>query len=456
MATAGRVFCRLVSLSLVAAVCRAAPAAEKYNLTPVIKPQAQTHVQMTLEAGGKLRISDDEQAQPLDMQVESAFVYDEQVLAMAPQAAQSVRYYTRADAKLKIKDKLLEPSLRDEVRLIAVDANASAATSFSPHGPLNRDELDLVTLPGNTLLIDRLLPSEPVGDRDTWTHDLELMAALLGLDTVGASNASSVLVEITDEAAKMQLSGTVNGALAGVATEMQLKAKYTYDRKLGRVTWFAMALQEVRGPSYVNSGIDAVAKIQIKITPLTSSSHLTEQKLAGIDATATPENTRLLLAPPHDPFRLVCDRRWHAVSESPGHVALRLIDRGELVAQCNLRVPPKTAPDAVPTLSQFQDEIKKALGDKFVQFVRAAESGESEAVRMYQVVAQGTVSELPIEWRYFLLIEPTGGQVSLAFTVETELAERLGDADQQLVAGLQMVARVPETAAAAKKNGAVN
>lgn len=420
---------------------------ETYQLTPVLKPQMVSHVQMSLEAGGKLKVSEGEEAEDLEMQVESAFVYDEVLLAVDAAAAQSLRYYARAEAKLQINNKLVEPKLRDEVRLIATDASESVATSFSPAGPLNRDELDLVTVPCNTVLLDRLLPAEPVTVRQTWTHDNNLIAALLGLDTVGASNATSVLTEITEEAAKCQLSGTVNGALAGVATEMQLKAKYTYDRKQGRITWFALAMQEVRGPGYVNSGIDAVAKLQIKITPIKTSDHLTAERLAGVDATATPENTRLLLAPEHDAYRLVCERRWHSVSEAPGHVALRLIDRGELVAQCNVRAPAKVAPEAIPSLSQFQDEIRKALGDRFTQFVNAAETAEPNALKVYRVVAQGAVSELPIEWRYYLLVAPDGGQVSLAITVEQALAERLGDADQQLLAGVQIIAVPTETAA---------
>lgn len=443
---------RLIACStLLLAACDTALADETYRLTPVLKPQTLSHVQMTLEAGGKLRVTESEEAEEaeeLEMQVESAFVYDEMFLAIDPTAAQSLRYYTRAEAKLQINDKLVEPTLRDEVRLIATDANESAATSFSPAAPLNRDELDLVTLPANTLLLDRLLPSEEVALRQTWSHDNRLMAALLGLDTVGASNAASVLTEITEEAAKCQLAGTVNGALTGVATEMQIKAKYTYDRKLGRITWFAMALQEIRGPGYVNSGIDATAKLQIKITPIETSQHLTAERLAGVDAAATPENTQLLVAPQHDAFRLISDRRWHSVSESPGHVALRLIDRGELLAQCNVRVPAKVAPQALPSLSQFQDEIRKALGDKFTQFVRAAETGEPGGLKAYRVAAHGAVSDLPIEWRYYLLMAPDGGQVSLAFTVEQALAERLAEADQELVAGVQIIAKVAETAAA--------
>ncbi len=446
MARLGRLFRLCAALALVAGDARAD---ETYRLTPVLGPQSMTHVQMTLEAGGKLKVAESQEAEELDMQVESAFVYDEILLATGPTAAQSLRYYSRAEAKLQIGDKQIQPMLRDEVRLIATDAGESAATSFSPGGPLNRDELDLVTLPANTILLDRLLPTEPVSLRQTWSHDNGLMAALLGLDTVGSSNASSVLTEISDEAAKCQLSGTINGALTGVATEMQIKAKYTYDRKLGRVTWFAMALQEVRGPGFINSGIDAVAKLQVKITPIESSDQLTPERLAGVDATATAENTRLLLAPQHDGFRLICDRRWHSVSETPGHVALRLIDRGELLAQCNVRAPAKVAPEALPSLSQFQDEIRKALGDKFTQFARAAESGAPGELKVYRVIAQGSVSDLPIEWRYYLLMAPDGSQVSLAITVEQALAERLADADQELVAGVQVIAKATETAAAA-------
>ncbi|MCA9248579.1 MAG: hypothetical protein KDA42_15745, partial [Planctomycetales bacterium] len=70
----------------------------------------------------------------------------------------------------------------------------------------------------------------------------------------------------------------------------------------------------------------------------------------------------------------------------------------------------------------------------FQQIVSAAEYSDDAGQLVYRVVARGEVEKLPIEWRYYLIASPNGRRTALAFTVEGELAERLGNADRELVA----------------------
>ena len=116
---------------------------------------------------------------------------------------------------------------------------------------------------------------------------------------------------------------------------------------------------------------------------------------------------------------------------------MRLVDRGELVAQCNVSALADTAPGKPTTLSKFQEDIKKTLDKNFGQFLNAAQSTTESGINIYRVITAGTVSELPIQWNYYLVSDGEGHQTVFAFTVEQALVERLGNADQEIVNSLE-------------------
>ena len=130
---------------------------------------------------------------------------------------------------IKVGDHQFEPALRPEHRLIAVEAGKQSAVLFSPSGSLTRAELDAIDIQGNSLLLDRLLPDKPVSVGDRWQLPDELLAALLGLDEVAKSDVQSTLKEVTSTVARFELAGTIEGAVFGVTTKIELKGKYRFD-----------------------------------------------------------------------------------------------------------------------------------------------------------------------------------------------------------------------------------
>src|SRR6185437_10701473 len=133
---------------------------------------------------------------------------------------------------------------RGDRRLIVVDGGASQTVLFSPQGPLVREELDLLDVPGNTLWLENLLPAKPVAVGDRWRHDDQLLASLLGLDAVSQADVNSELKTIDADNARCELAGEVHGAVGGVATDISFKAKYRFDRKQRRIAWIGMLIKE--------------------------------------------------------------------------------------------------------------------------------------------------------------------------------------------------------------------
>ena len=121
---------------------------------------------------------------------------------------------------------------------------------------------------------------------------------------------------------------------------------------------------------------------------------------------------------------------------------MRLMDRGVLAGQCNLALLPKRDPNRLVSLEQFQQDVRKALGDNFGEFVAAGQSVDQNGHRVLRVVAEGSVaakadgkseSNIPIRWIYYHVADREGRQAALTFTVEGEHVERFADADRPIV-----------------------
>jgi hypothetical protein len=437
-------------LAIVECCTPCALGAENFDLRPKVTPRSLTHVESVLQVGGEALLVNDGKKTSLPMSVIANISYDESILAsdLSAGTSRSARYYKAANVVIKMAEGGQKPSLRPDRRLILASSDGSTARLVSPTGPLARDELDLIELPGNSLLVDRLLPTKPVAIDDTWTHSADLLAGLLGLDAASDIEVTSRLEQVADGLAKIVLTGSLRGAAAGVGTHIELKAKYNFDLKTRRVSYFALLVKEQRSVGHVGPGLDVVAKLLLKVTPIAESVHLTPEVIAQLP---TPSRDLSLLeyeAPSHT-FGLEYDRQWFVTSDEPNVAILRMIERGELVAQCNISAILTVQKQL--TLSGYQQEIQNSLGKNFGQFVKASENESAEGYRVFRVVAEGTVSGLPIQWIYYLVASADGQQqASLAFTLEPSLVERFGSADADLLAHLRF--KTPPAKEAARKS----
>jgi hypothetical protein len=395
-----------------------------------------------LEVGGELTEAVDEKVQRMKMRVDCTFSYDEKTLELPSGPAnrwRSARYYDQLDAVIKVENEVVKPVLRGERRLIGVAIELPKTTLFSPHGTLTREELDLIDVPANSLLLDRLLPEKPAAIGDTWKLPEELMVAWLGLDAVSRSDVQCVLKEVTDAVARIELSGRVEGASDGVSTDIELKARYRYDRRSKRIDWLGLLVKEQRSIGHVKRGVDVVARFQLTISPKGASPQLTDAALENLTLEPTAALSQLSYASPEGVWRITHDRCWHVIGDHRELTILRRVDRGELIAQCNVSILPKVAPGKQITLADFQEDVQKALGESFGQFVEAGKRANDANYRVYRVAVRGEVSQLPIRWNYYLVADEHGHQVALAFTVEEKLLERFQNADEALIRSLRFV-----------------
>ena len=418
---------------------------QKFSLSSSRAANSLDRVEASLEVAGKVQVLNEKNAlNELKLAVLANLGYDERSLLVpvSPKAPlRSIRHYSTATAAIEVDGQEIHSALRDERRLIAVSVEEAKATLYSPDGPLNHDELDLTDVMANTLVLDRLLPPYQIAIGDSWKHSDELIGILLGLDAVSSSNVESTLSSVKDSVALVEISGNVQGAIHGVSTDIQIRAKYQFGLIAKRITWFGLLVQEKRSVGHVGPGLDVIARLQMKITPIEKSPRLTDQVLEGLVIESADENCWLSYESVAGGWQLLNDRRWFVTSDEPKAAVLRMIDSGEFVAQCNVSSLPQVAVEKLSSLSKFQEDIKAGLGDSFGQFISARQEMNGLGYRVFRVVVDGVVSEMPIQWIYYLIADQTGRQLAMVFVVEAELAERLAGADEQLAAAVQFVDR---------------
>ena len=450
---------QLQAFLLCAFICFASGAAnggERIDLAPGNEPGQLTHVSIQLEAGGHNltrsqqqqsrparddKAAGDDQKQPIS--VAAKLAYDEKQLT-APTADTAagtplaIRYYDQAEAVIKVNQTGRTPKLTDDKRTVVVEQGQQRPIAYCLDGPLSRAQLDLVDVVGDSISIDRLLPKEPVAEGESWPSDAAAMGPLLTFDTVAVCEVQSILDEFNTSYAKVRLSGDVHGTADGAATQQEVRGVYLYDRKLRRITRLNLAVREKRSIGGATPGLDAVANIQIKVDPIESSAHLSDEVVAKSTNAARTPLRDLLFESPNLGFRINHDRQWYVTAERRDAVTLRRVDGSDLVAQCTVTaLPPKSA-GRQTSLEQFQKDITFSLGKNFGELVSSRQWQNAAGLHCYEVVARGLVEELPVEWHYYLLAPESGNRVSAAVTIEKPMLERVASADRELIESLQL------------------
>ena len=434
--------CLLAVVTTVASTALAADAKPTFTLRSQRKPGQTDRVGVLLEVGGETTYLDDGKPKREKMSVVCRLEYDEKTLETPADADgawvdgvwRSVRDYQKAAAVVKVGEGEFKPEIRPQRRLIGAQFAEQTLTLFSPAGPLARDELDAINVPADSLLLDGLLPKKPVAVGDHWRHSKKLLCAMLGLDEVAESDVESTLKEVTNVVARFELSGGVQGAIHGVSTKIELKGKYRFDRRSKRIDWLGMLLKEERESSFVDDGVNAVSRLQITIKPVPEPESLSGPTLAKVTLTPTEALTRLAYESA-DGWRCGFDRRWYRHDLA----VFQLIDRGEMLAQCNISSLPRRDPEKLVSLEELQADVRQALGESFGSFIEASQQVDPAEHRVLRVVAHGKSSDLPIRWVYYHVADQQGRQAALTFTIEQKLVERFADADKPIVASLRFV-----------------
>ena len=394
-------------------------------------------VRVSLQAKGKLlRAADDQaadnQAAEVPMAVRTQLAYREALIGDAGGTLQSQRLYSLAEANLQASQHSESNVLAVQHRAVRAVLRDGTTQLFAEQGQLSRAELDVISLPGNSLAVYKLLPGRQVRIGEQWDHRAEDLAALLNLDHVGVNETKSQLDDIQRGLARMRLTGMVKGSVDGVATDMRVTGDYRFDTILKRISWLQLNIEEHREAGLLNPEFAVNAELRMLIEP-------SQEQLSAKPA-VRPTADRLLLqfADESIGLRLLYPRRWRIVDDRPRHLTLRLTAGDKNVAQCSISRLADLPAGRQLGLEEFQSDIQKTMGKQFVEFEDARRETREDGIHVCRVIVRGAVSSVPVRWIYLHLANDDGRRASMVFTMDGEMAEQFATDDAVLADSLEL------------------
>jgi hypothetical protein len=359
-----------------------------------------------------------------------------------------VRHVVQAASAINGEVRPAAATIRPEVALLVVERldGDGSVVAVSPAGPLTRSELELVQGLGDPLALGDLLPSQPVAVGEHWRPRAAAALALSGYDTLSSNKLDAALESVDNARAWIRLKGQIQGsALLGPGT-ITCEGFATYDRQAGRIDQLELKRTETRQPGPIEAGLDVKSTLSVTCRPAEPPAALTEASLAGTSLEVTPERELLRLTTPGGKATILHDRHWHAFWDDPKLSVLKRLERGQVIAQCNLMVGPAAGQGRHQDVSQFRDDVRRALKQRFVQFLGAGEiDGDPAGGFRYKVGVQGREENLGVVWYYYLVAGPEGDQLLATFTLALEHVDLFSDQDLKMIGSLrwQTVGRSP-------------
>ncbi len=381
-----------------------------------------------------------ESAQPLSLQVETRLDFAERVTQVddVGRPLRTARRVYQAASAINGEIRPSSASLRPEVAILSATRREGAAIVFSPGGPLTRSELELVQGPGDPLTLAGLLPARAVASGARWTVEDATARGLSGYDVLTSNGLEAELEEETPARFKFKVAGTVKGSALGGEGSITFRGSFTFDRAAARIDQMTLDRDENRSQGPIEAGLEVKSTLTVTRRTVEVPAELADAALKGLPLVPEPARLLLLLDPPGGKYTLLHDRDWHVFWDNTRQTVLRRLEKGLVVAQCNLSLGPNAGKGCHQDLKQFREEVRAALGARFREFLGegGVEGDPAEGFR-HKVGVRGREGDLDVIWYYYLAASPEGEQLVAAFTLSASKMETFGAQDEQLLASLK-------------------
>ena len=425
------------------AIAATGASGERVTLREQARTADATRATVELKAEGTFKPSappGSPEPKSLALKVESRLEFVERVMSVDNQGQprKAVRQVEQAAATINGEVRPSASALRPEAALLIAERRESSVLVASSGGPLTRSELELVQGPGDPLALSALLSPKPVAVGDRWIVGDLAAKNLSGYDAL-ASNALEATLEAVDEgSARVRLLGTIRGAALGGEGSMACDGSFTFDRKANRVGSLTLRRAETRRAGPIEAGLDVKSVLSVARTSTALDRPLDDDALIARAAEPSGGRDLLFFNAPDGKYTLLHDRDWHLFWDDPRQVVLRRLDRGEMVAQCNLSAGPNAGKGRHQDLGQFRDDLRKALGDRFVEIVGQGEvEGAPAGGFRYKVTIRGKQGDAGVLWHYYLIANPDGDQLIATFTLGLAQQAQFADQDLRLIGSLE-------------------
>ena len=430
--------------TLVALVAFAPVASAQVTLAEAPAAGECARYRVELDLAGKMFIAQEGTKETVRLEAKARHVFSERTLTVADGLpARSARYYDDAVASAVVDTDKSSRTLPDDRRLVVAVRGSEGAFCFCPAGPLTRDELDLVTEHFNPQCLAGLLPGKAVNVNDTWTVSPAAAQAACQFDGLVKHALTGKLVSAADGKAKFTIEGTAEGIEHGAKVALTVTATGVFDVAAKRVTELSWKQKDDREQGPVAPASQVEATVTLVRTPLAEAPKaLTDAELAAVPKGDVPPALTLLRhADPKGNYSLVYARDWHITGQTDQFLILRLLEKGEFVAQATVALWKKADAGKHTPAEDFKRAVNAAPGWTVARVLEDAETTTPDGRWLYRIAAEGKMEELPVVQCFHLLAGPQGDQAAVTFAMKPEKVKAVGTRDRELVNAITFPAK---------------
>jgi hypothetical protein len=431
---------RSLASLVVLLILSAAGQAQTCNLSEAPLVDSHHRIQLSLALTGTLKLQQDGKEISLKESATAMHAYWERLLEAGPDGAagKSARFYQEANVAIAFEKDKVECTLRPDRAFLIAQRGRDGVSLFSARGPLTREELD-VTDHFDTLHVAGLLPGKEVAVGDTWKIANSIVQALCHLQGLSEHTLTGKLEQVKDDVATFSVTGDAAGIDQGAAVKATVKATCKFDVKERRLTAVEWTQKDERGPGPVSPAASLELTIKLTRTPVEPVNELSDVALVPVPAGPPPrEMTDLILKDARDRFELRHAREWQLVARTDDHTVLRLMDRGEFVAQVAIAPWKKAAPGKHLSPDDIKTIVANSPGWEQDKLLKAEEVALPDGPWCYLVAGEGDLDGLRAVQYFYVLAAASGEQAILTFSMTPAQTQKLGSRDLELVRGFAL------------------
>jgi hypothetical protein len=419
--------------------------AQTYKLQEAPLPGSYFDVHLAMDLNGEMRVQKTDKEKPVQVTIKQTATarheYFERVLDAADggPAVRTARVYRVAQAAITVGENRSDRTLRPDSRtLIVAHRIGDQLVTFNPreNGQLTREELEL-TQHFDTLAVTGLLPRKEVRTDETWPVPNAIVQALCHLDGLTSHDLECRLEQVKDNVALISVKGTANGIDTGASVKALVRASCEFDVKAQRLTSVKWKESDERDQGPASPALTFTMTVTLTRSQTEAVEELNDIHMVPVPfGPPTESMTALSYTDPQSRFAMVYTRDWQLVAHTNNFVVLRLLDRGDFVAQATITPLQQAAAGKYLTDDEFKELVNATPGWVAEAEAKVEEITASNGYTIRRLATQGQLDGLKATQYCYLVASPQGEQAVVAFTMTPAQVQTLNTRDLALVRGL--------------------
>lgn len=367
----------------------------------------------------------------LPLEVRARFAFEQQSMFSAKQA---IRHYQKAAAKIKINKRETTSALEQTNQNI----NAYLAGSRSQTKPvlfasesdiLQQSEQELITTPFDFLALPGFFTNPEAELNKAWKPKDQDVINVLAIHRIYTNDVKLTVKSHNEVETKIYITGNATGEVDGEDVSVELRGVALIDNRENFVKSLRVNINENRNAGQISPGFEGLVKLDLKATTRDSAQIIPRSVISQ----ARQFRSQKLAWKPNNSFQIFFDPRWRLITNENQAAIMRLLDDGDLLAQCNIVQLPNLPKNTVPELKEFRDEVEKIIEGSPAQIIAADKRMTSRDLHVLQVEVLGEEAGIPIRWVYNHVSHDDGRRLTFVFTVEDEVYDYFSKFGHSLV-----------------------